>query len=313
MRMIITGATSFVGAAAIKEILKNGHEVWAVVRPDSQKLSLLTEPNEEAFRDGRLHIVENDLSEPWELPQKVGKGFDVFCHFGWGGSGSAVRNDRELQEKNLKDSLNTMRAAKELGCRRFLFSGSQAEYGMHREQMTEETACSPRSAYGEAKLKMRFEGGRLAKELNMTYIHGRIFSAYGPGDHPWTLVESCLDAFLSESPVSLGRCEQKWNFLYISDLARAVYALITVPEERLSELESPVFNLAGDDTRPLREFVEEIHAVCGKKGACIYGARAENAEGAVNLIPDISKICRITGWIPAVNFKEGIKKTLEAR
>ena len=311
MRAVITGATSFVGAATIKEMLKQGCEVFAVVRPESKKTKLLTVPNEGPFKESRLHIIENDLSEPEKLPEKIGTSCDVFCHFGWGGSGSGSRTDKDLQEKNLRDSLETIRAAKALGCERFLFSGSQAEYGMHDTLMTEETVCLPRSLYGEAKLRMRKEGEILCRELGLTYIHTRIFSAYGPGDHPWTLIETCLEAFRNDKTISLGSCTQKWNFLYIEDLAAAMYALAVTPGERLEEAGNPVFNLAGDDTRVLREFVEEIHEICGGRGTCAYATRKENAEGAVNLIPDISKICRATGWKPAVSFKNGIKRTLE--
>ena len=157
MRIVITGATSFVGAAAIQELLENGHEVYAVVRPSSRKLETLTgqEAGKNALREGRLHIVENDLSAPELLTEKIQGSCDAFCHFGWGGSGSGARTGEQLQEENLRASLDTVRAAKALGCRRFLFSGSQAEYGMHQTRMTEETECAPRSAYGEAKLRMR--------------------------------------------------------------------------------------------------------------------------------------------------------------
>ena len=160
---------------------------------------------------------------------------------------------------------------------------------------------------------MRRQGEALCKELGMRYIHLRIFSAYGPGDHPWTLVESCLDAFTGNAALSLGACSQKWNFIYITDLAKAVRALLETPEAAFEGLGNPVFNVAGDDTRPLKEFVEEIHRLCKGGGNCLYGDRKENAEGAVNLIPDIGKICRITGWKPETAFGEGIKKTLESR
>lgn len=311
MRAVITGATSFVGAATMKEMLERGHEVIAVVRPASQKLEGIRTSNSQAVSDGRLKIVENDLSFPKLLTKKITVPCDVFLHFGWGGSGSGSRTDDALQERNLEDSLNTVRAAGALGCGRFLFSGSQAEYGMHQTLMTEETQCEPRSAYGAAKLRMRQEGEALCKALGLTYVHTRIFSAYGPGDHPWTLVETCLDAFKEDKTISLGACTQLWNFVYIKDLARAMCALAEAPKEKLEGLSNPVFNLAGRDTRPLKEFVEEMHAICGGRGACAYATRRENAEGAINLIPDISKICRVTDWKPETDFKTGIKKILE--
>lgn len=312
MRVIITGATSFVGAATVKEMLKRGHTVIAVVRPESAKRDLLTEPNGQAEAEGRLIIVENDLSTPELLPQKTGGPCEVFCHFGWGGSGSSARTDHMLQEKNFEYSMNTIRAAKASGCTRFLFSGSQAEYGLHKTRMSEDLECVPRSFYGESKLRMRYEGEALCKELGLDYIHARIFSAYGPGDHPWTLVESCLNAFTRDESLSLGQCTQQWNFIYIDDLARAMCALAEVPAQMLDPV-NPVYNLAGTETRPLREFVEEIHALCKNKGTALYAARPENAEGIVNLIPDITKLQKTTGWIPEVSFADGIKYMLTNR
>ena len=93
MRIVITGATSFVGAAAIQELLENGHEVYAVVRPSSRKLETLTgqEAGKNALREGRLHIVENDLSAPERLTEKIQGSCDAFCHFGWGGPAQLVR------------------------------------------------------------------------------------------------------------------------------------------------------------------------------------------------------------------------------
>lgn len=313
MRFVITGATSFVGGAVVREALERGHQVTAVVRPASRKLDVITKDKEQALRDGRLLVLENDLSEPELLPEKIEGGCDVFCHFGWGGSGSGSRVDQGLQERNLQDSLNTIWAAKALGCSRFLFTGSQAEYGMHQEMMTEETDCEPRSIYGAAKLKMRVEGEKLCRALGLSYVHVRIFSAYGPGDHPWTLVESCLDAFLNGTELSLGECTQMWNFLYIDDLAKGICALAEIEQERLSGLSSPVFNLAGGETRPLREFVECIHLLCGGKGMLRYGSRPENAEGPVNLIPSIEKQKRTAGWRPETDFETGIRRMITMR
>ena len=87
-------------------------------------------------------------------------------------------------------------------------------------------------------------------------------------------------------------------------------ALAEVPAENL-ESESPVFNLAGSETRPLRTFVEKIRELCGGTGTAAYATRTENAEGVINLIPDISKLKRVTDWDPRVDFETGIRKMLK--
>ena len=157
---------------------------------------------------------------------------------------------------------------------------------------------------------MREEGEALARRLGITYLHGRIFSVYGPGDHPWTLVETCLDACLNGQEFRLGACTQLWNFLYIDDLASAAAALAELKESEIGKLESPVFNLAGEETKPLRDFVEEINRICGGRGRLVYHARPENAEGLVNLAPSIEKLKTASGWRPRTDFQEGIRRLM---
>lgn len=109
--------------------------------------------------------------------------------------------------------------------------------------------------------------------------------------------------------MALGQCTQQWNFVYIDDLAKALCALM---EAELAD-PNPVYNLAGGDTRPLKSFVEEIRKLCGGTGTAAYAARGENAEGVVNLIPDISKVKRAAGWRPEINFETGIRTMIALR
>lgn len=301
MDVIITGGTSFIGRAVIRLLLEQGDRVWAAVRPGSSNRGKLP-----VHRN--LHTVEVGMEEisrlPLLLPEKE---WDAFLHMAWDGVGSAGRSDPEIQEKNIRCSMETVRAAAALGCRRFLFSGSQAEYGICRELTDEDHPCRPVSQYGRAKLEFGRRAAAFCRECSMEYIHARIYSVYGPGDHPWSLVNSCLRTFSSGGRMDLGECTQKWNFLYIDDMARAMTELLKSPK-----LESGIYNVAGEDTRVLREFVEEMHACCGKKGSYEYGKRPPNAEGPASLLPDVRKLEKAVGWKPEVPFQEGIRRTMAA-
>ena len=68
--------------------------------------------------------------------------------YGMEGGGKRFQVAAAIQEENAKDSLNAVQAAKALGCRRFVFTGSQAEYGVHDALMNEETGCRPTSPTG---------------------------------------------------------------------------------------------------------------------------------------------------------------------
>ena len=137
----------------------------------------------------------------------------------------------------------------------------------------------------------------------MDYIHARIFSVYGPGDHPWSLVQSCLRTWKQGGEMKLGECTQWWNFLYIEDAAAALVSL-------LEKGRAGYYNVAGRDTRRLREFVEEMYELCKRQGSYVYGERPQNAEGLTDLLPDITKIHAETGWEPEIPFAEGIYEIL---
>lgn len=307
MKIVATGATSFVGSGAVKALLERGHKVYAVLRKGSSKADRLLI---NGAMPENLVILEEDLGSLERLAEQIPEPCDVFLHMGWKGAGSDSRSAAAIQEENAKDSLNAVQAAKALGCRRFVFTGSQAEYGVHDALMGEETGCRPTSPYGEAKLKVRIEAEALCRKLSMDYGHARIFSTYGIGDHPWSLLSTCVNTFLSGGVMEMGACTQDWNFMYIDDAGRAV-AMLCEYQKSLME-QGCVYNLGGpmDETGPLKHFVETVYEMCGRKGSCVYGVRKPNAEGVVNLIPDLTKMKRVIGWEPRVRFRDGMARVI---
>lgn len=349
MRIVVTGATSFIGLAVTKELLRQGHDVFAVVRPGSpgrKRLEALGEQDSgdplagEAVPDGGapfaggavpdggapsvdgavsrdtaprrtavLHIMECTLDQIGDITSapELSGGADGWLHLGWEGAGSANRQNPELQARNIGYALDALRTASRLGCGRFLFSGSQAEYGIYHSVMKEDGPCNPVSEYGKDKLKVCLMASEEAKRLGITYLHARIFSVYGPGDHPWSLISTCMDTFLRGGHMELGACTQMWNFLYITDTARALAGLL------LAKAPAGVYNVAGDDTRPLKEYIEELHRLCGGGGTYEYGKRPPNAEGVVSLMPDTRKLSREAGFVQTTSFDEGIREMLSNR
>lgn len=304
MRVVVTGATGFIGGAVIRQLLNDGHEVCAVMRPGSRNLPYLM-AKIPAGKEDWFTLIEMQMSEIERLPEAVSAHWDAFIHMGWDGAGSDNRTKRDVQQLNIVHSLAAVRTAAALGCSRFLFTGSQAEYGVYHHRITEDMACHPVSEYGKAKAEFANQAKNLCKMLKMEYIHTRIFSVYGPGDHPWSLVNTCLKTWRENGEMKLGECTQKWNFLYIEDAAAALIALLKTGK-------GGVYNVAGEDTRGLREYIEEMYTLCGSQGSFLYGERPQNAEGPADLMPDIRKICEVTGWKPETSFAEGIYETLHS-
>ena len=304
MRIVVTGATSFIGRAVVGDLLEGRHQVFAAVRPDSAGRGELEAIQEK--RNGQLAVLPVDLSGCGDLdahPDLEGHA-DLWLHLGWEGSGSANRKNPEIQARNIGYALEALGAAGRLGCTRFLFSGSQAEYGILGGVMGEDSPCLPVSEYGKDKLEVCRRAGERARELGITYLHARIFSVYGPGDHPWSLVSTCLNTFLKGGRMELGACTQQWNFLHVRDAARALTGLL------LAKVPAGVYNVAGEDTRPLKSYIEQMHRLCGEKGTYEYGKRPPNAEGVVSLVPDIRKLKEAAGFAQEISFEDGIREMI---
>ena len=314
MRVIVTGATSFIGSHAVQTLINQGFEVCALIRPNSAGKKNLEQM---IIKKELLEIIECELSGLKELAgnaeklSKIGQKWshnlgraDYWLHLGWDGSGSDNRKLVDIQSMNAVYALDALETAAAVNCKRFLFCGSQAEYGVRNTTMRETDELHPLSEYGKAKAKVGREAVMRAEALGITYIHTRVFSVYGPGDHPWSLVESCMRTFKEGGIMELGACTQLWNYLYVTDAIRALILLLT------GDAPAGVYNVAGEDTRPLREYIETIHALCGGQGTCHYGKRPPNAEGVTSLEPDITKLKETTGFHQMISFEEGIKKML---
>ena len=260
---------------------------------------------------------------------------DAWIHFAWDGVGSAGRSDTNIQIENIQNAKKAYLYAKLLGARKFLFAGSQAEYGCgnHRVPM-------PVSPYGKAKLSF----GRWATEQSllseiyddapMQFIHMRIYSVYGSGDHETSLVNTVLRAALRHEAITLGPCEQRWNYLEVHDLARAIRILL-----RSEETRTGIYDIAGSDSRMLKKYVIAMNAIAANAemtadggtthavtagsqttgtaagtaptGAELrFGTRANNAEGAANMSPEILKLQRL-GFHQEISFEAGIGMLLK--
>ncbi len=278
MRIIITGATSFIGRAAAACLESHGHTVV------------------------RLRHSFNE--EPESLPDSA----EVWLHFAWAGSGSSDRADEVIQRFNVDMTLKAVRKADELGCKSFVFAGSQAEYGHQQDGSLKEEygPTYPVSEYGKGKEIVRKLAERYIAEsgTSMQYVHMRIFSVYGPGDHGYSLVNSLMAGFKRGETIELGNCTQLWNYLYINDAAEAIALLC-------ENASAGIYNVGGDDIRTLKAYVEELHELMGGRGCAAFGRRADNAEGPADLSPDISRI-RELGFVQKVSFAEGIRQMLEA-
>ncbi|MGN0159638.1 MAG: NAD-dependent epimerase/dehydratase family protein [Brotaphodocola sp.] len=305
-RIVMTGATGFIGRNVAEELLSRGAVVFALVRPESKQKHLL--PLHE-----HLHQISCSLADVGRCVKKIGNA-DAFFHIAWGGVNREEIDSPIVQAANVAASVDCVYAAKKLGCQVFMDAGSRVEYGIQPDGvMSEERACSPVNAYGKAKLEFYRQAAPICKQYGMTYYHLRFFSVYGIGDHPWSIISTLVRDLPLGKKVSLSACLHRWNFMNIRDAARAVAELYRFSDQHAGECHA--VNVASEDTRVLREFVEEIYRLCGERGQLEFGTFVQAKEGALSICPTVGVLNMLTGgtWQEMISFADGIRAMLHAQ
>lgn len=288
MKFFITGASSFIGVELCRYLADNGYQVIAMSRRENEQLN-------EIANNGHLQVFYADMQNLMERATDVKA--DVFIHLAWAGALLGQRDNQELQEGNIRFSLDCVELSKRMGCQLYVDAGSQAEYGIVPGVISEDTPCNPVSAYGKAKLQMYQESCDLTQRLGLKYIHLRILSVYGENDHPNTLIISSLRKLKNNEPIEMRSGGQKWNYVYVKDAARQI-AELSIYSVNEKDIRQSVYNIASNDTRKLQGFIIAMKAIIGSASEISFGGY--NIEKDVNLNPDTKKTANIVH--PLTNF-----------
>ncbi len=295
-RVIITGATSMIGVALIKECIKKKTFVSAVIRPNSMNRHRI--PDSEY-----VQITECDIANIGRLTDLISGKHDCFFHLAWDGTSRDLRNSVFIHEENIKYTLLAVGEAKKLGCEVFLGTGSQAEYGRVSDVISPDTSANPEYAYGIAKLA----AGKLSQQhcikLGLRFVWARIFSVFGEYDNSGTMITYLIKALLDRQRPKLTKCEQMWDYLYCGDAARALYLA--------GEDGSGFYCVGSGKMRPLIEYVTIIRDIIDENLPLGIGELPYVPQQVMRLCADISSLQKDTGFIQAVDFATGIKNTVE--
>ena len=299
-KIIVTGATSMIGISIIEACLSgNALKIYAVVRPNTTKLDRLP-------KDVRISIVECKSEDYMKLPELIEDNCDIFYHVAWSASGENRNQDIIGQTKNIGYTLDALVAAKEMNCKKFIGTGSQAEYGkLNLDKINEISPVNPIQAYGIAKYAAGNLGKEEAKKIGMDFMWVRIFSVYGKYDKPTTMVASTIRKLLLGKHTSFTEAEQRWDYLYSADAGRAFYLI----GEKSNG--NKVYCLGSGQARLLKEYIKVIGNIVNPESPLGIGEIPYTEGTVMNLCADISELKKDTGWHPEVSFEEGIKEIMD--
>ena len=291
MRVLVTGATGFIGRQCIAPLRAKGYEVHAV----SSK-----PPREH----GTAHWHMVDLLDTRQCKNLVRQVQPThMLHFAWyavpGRYWTSVENLRWVQA-----SLELMQAFTEAGGKRLVMAGTCAEYVWGSDRCSEEsTPLIPATLYGTCKHALQTMLSAWSREAGLSSAWGRIFSLYGPHERPSRLVASVAAALLrgEETPYVNGSLIR--DYLHVTDVASAFVALLD------SDLEGPV-NIGSGTGVALKDMVKKIGAKIGQSGLIRFSTRPSPAGEPPFLIADVARLSQ-TGWRPRFDLDSGLDDTID--
>lgn len=294
MKVLVIGATGFVGSQIVAGLLRHGDDVCAIVRPGSHRGTVAEIPG--------VHFLEADVLTPDGRARIANSGCDVCIHAAW-----FVEPGNYLASLTNIDFLcatvELARIAAAAGFRRFVGVGTCFEYDLSAGYLSEKSRLGPAHLYSAAKASSYLALKELGAVTGMEIAWARLFYLYGPREHPARLVPSLARALLrgEETRCTLGR--QVRDFLHVEDAGDAIAAVAH------SDLIDAV-NIGSGEPTTVADVVHRLASLCGRPDLVRLGALPYSPGDPMFICADVSRLSTRVGWRPRWTMTEGLSDAL---
>ena len=323
MKILITGASGFIGSFIVEEALKQGFETWAAVRKSSSK---------EYLQDERIHFIELNLSSKAQLIEQLRPHqFDYVVH---AAGVTKCLNKADFRHINTEGTKNLVDALLDLQMplKRFVFLSSLSVFGAIKEQLPydeirEDDTPKPNTEYGRSKLEAERYIDSIGSRLPYTIL--RPTGVYGPREKDYFMMAKSIKQHID---FAVGYQRQDITFVYVTDVVQAVFLALEKGETGRK------YFLSDGQVYQSTTFSDLIHEELGRpwwlritapvwvlRVVTFFGEYIGHMTGKVTALNndkynilrqrnwrcDIEPARRELGFEPKVQLKEGVKTTIQ--
>ncbi len=297
MRVLLTGASGFIGGYVLEALVQQGHEVCAVARSPGPAREGVTWHGRDLLSRGAAERLVEEAQASHLL------------HLAWYVQPGSFWSARE-NEGWIDASLRLLRAFGEHGGRRAVMAGTCAEYAWGEEPLCEldsphgqATALAPATLYGACKHATHVAAEAVARQLGVSLAWGRIFFLYGPGEDRTRLVHSVARCLLVGEQVPTTDGLQLRDFMHVRDVASAFVALLS------GDVQGAV-NIASGQAVAVGELVRLIALETGGLERVRFGELERRAGEPEQIVADVERLRDAVGFTPKTGLREGLAETV---
>jgi nucleoside-diphosphate-sugar epimerase len=294
-KVLLTGASGFIGRHAILPLVERGFDVHCVYRTTKPD----TIPNENHVTWYRADLLNtNDIKNLFDSISPA-----YLLHFAWDVTpGTYLESIKNYDW--LVSSLHLLHEFAESGGNRAVCAGTCFEYDLSSEYCTEYlTPMVPSTYYGSCKHHLQSIGEKYADKKGFDFAWGRIFYPYGPYEYPMRLVPSVIQSLLKDETAQCTHGNQIRDFLHVADVADAFAAILD------SEV-TGIINIGSGKPVSIKELVMQIAQLLGKEDDIRLGALPARENEPPFIVADTTRLQKKVRWCQKYSLDEGIMDTI---
>jgi nucleoside-diphosphate-sugar epimerase len=290
-KVLVTGATGFIGRHTLLRLEQRGFEVYALTSKQPPPSS-------------SIRWIQADLLHERSFEWLARLSPTHLLHLAWNAVPGTFWTTRE-NVAWLSASLALFEAFAASGGTRAVCAGSCAEYDWKEPVFAEyQTPCLPHTLYGSCKLALQGALALLAKQFRVSHAWGRLFYLYGPHEYKERFVPTLINGLLHRRQVPCSQGTQVRDFLHVEDVADAFVSLLD------SDVEG-VVNIGSGEGISLKQITEIIAENLRAPGLIQFGALPAPAGDPPRLVPCVQRLKEELKWAPRHTLHSGLASTID--
>ena len=287
-----------IGANLVRRLVHDGNQVCALGRGTEDRVQL------QCIRE-HLEKVQCDIRDSETVHRTVRRvAPDVVFHLASTPFNPPTTDSETHLMVNVLGTHNLLEALRDFSNTRIIFAGSTSTYGAG-SQLREDQPLSPGTLFGASKACASILMQTYARLYGAQTVELRLFTPYGPWEHPRRLIPHTILSALAGRDVTLTAGEQERDFVYIDDV---VDALVRATTSRIQP--GSVLNIGSGVGTPVRAVAALVLKLMGDPVKLILGALPTRADEIMEMSADISAAREELGWVPRTPLRRGLQESI---
>jgi len=287
-KILITGATGFIGTNLIPQLIKN-HKIVGI-----SKNKIKSSKN---FISSNIDITNKNLkikNKFTDIIHMAAHSDITYCNL----------NPTKCYELNVKSTQKMLEVARKKDSN-FIFLSSWHAYGNPIKQpIVEDSLCNPSTHYASSKRMSEILCETYAKTYGLDIQVARLFSVYGPKSPKSSLIFNIIDQIINNSKIILGNTYPKRDFIFISDVIMGLIKILNSKKKGFQ-----IYNLGSGKSISIEDLVKNCFTISNKKLKIVSSKEKRRENEIMNIQANISKMKKEFNWKTEISLKKGLEIT----